>query len=154
MNRRRLLLLLVLLPVAVPLLAPSKDPEPARVIFKGQVIALADASEKFGATLDRDAAPYWLALETKEGRLYPLFKDPGSRMFFKDKNLLKKPVELTGRVWKESSMLQVLSVRTVRAGKLHEPHYWCDICKIKRFEPNACDCCGAPLEFREEPVTK
>ena len=89
-----------------------------------------------------------------DGKIYPLVKDPGSRMFFKDKQLLNRPMRLSGRLMGESKMLQVLSVRSVVNGKLHEPYYWCDICKIKRFEPNACDCCGAPLEFREEPVGK
>jgi hypothetical protein len=115
---------------------------------------MAEALEKSGVKLDPDAAPYWLALQTKDGKQYPLLKDPGARMFFKDKQMQKQPVRLTGRVLKDSQMLQVFSVRTVRDGKLHEPYYWCDICKIKRFEPNACDCCGAPLEFREEPLTK
>ena len=87
-----------------------------------------------------------------DGKVYPLVKDPGSRMFFKDPQLLNRPVKITGRLLGEAKLLQVLSVRSVVKGQLHEPYYWCDVCKIKRFEPNACDCCGADLEFREEPV--
>jgi|ERR1051326_2800704 hypothetical protein len=153
---RRASLLLVLLVAAAPWLAfavfaePDKKPSE----FAGKVVPLADLLDKSDVKLDKDAAAYWLALKADDGKVYPLVKDPGSRMFFKDRQLLNRAVRLTGRLVGNANMLQVLSVRTVVNGKLHEPYYWCDICKIKRFEPNACDCCGAPLEFREEAVEK
>lgn len=158
MCSRRIGILLALLPAIGALITPlslhSKDPAPEHQTYSGKVISLASAADLQGAALDKDAAPHWLALETKDGRLYPLFKDAGARMFFKDKKMLDRPVQLTGRMLKGSPILQVFSVRTVIENKLHEPYYWCDVCKIKRFEPNACDCCGDPLEFREEPISK
>ena len=156
MNRRRTCLFLALIIAVLPWLVAGfvSGEEKKAKEYSGKVVPLTDALDKLGAKLDKDAAPYWLALASDDGQYYPLVKDPGSRMFFKDKQLLNRPMRLTGRVVGETKMLQVLSVRSVVAGKLREPHYWCDICKIKRFEPNACDCCGAPLEFREEPVAK
>lgn len=129
---------------------PKKEPK----VFAGKVVPLAEALDKFGAKLDKDAASYWLALVADDGQVYPLIKDSGSRMFFMDKHLFNRPMRLTGRLFGETKMLQVLSVRSVVNGKLHEPYYWCDVCKIKRFEPGACECCGAQREFREEPVDK
>src|SRR5205085_8542780 len=127
--------------------------EPAKTKeFAGKVVTLAERLEKDGVKLDRDAAT--LALAGDDGHVYPLVKDAGSRMFFKDKQLLNRPMRLSGRLVADGKMLQVLAVRSVVNGKLNEPYYWCDICKIQRFEPNDCDCCGAPLEFREEPVAK
>ena len=35
-------------------------------------------------------------------------------------------------------------------GELHDIYYWCDICSIRRAEKNLCECCGAPMELREE----
>ena len=154
---RRCALIFVLAIAATPLLlAPfaGSAPETPQQELSGKVVPLAEALEKAGAKLDKDAAPYWLSLVTEDGKAYPLVKDSGSRMFFKDKQLLNRPVQLTGRLVSDPKMLQVLSVRTVVNGKMHEPYYWCDICKIKRFEPGLCDCCNAPLEFREEPVSK
>jgi hypothetical protein len=132
----------------------AAEPATERQLLSGKVVSLAEVFERLDAPMDKDAAPYWLALETKEGRRYPLLKDAGARMFFKDKSLLNQTVEITGRFLKGTEVLQVFSVRTIRAGKRMEPYYWCDICKIKRFEPNLCDCCRAPLEFREDPATK
>jgi hypothetical protein len=154
---RRAALILALAIASIPfLIAPfaGSAPDAAPQEFSGKVVPLSEQLEKLGAKLDKDAAPYWIALVTEDGKTYPLIKDAGSRMFFKDKQMLNRPVQLTGRVVGDAKMLQVLSVRTVVNGKLHEPYYWCDICKIKRFEPGLCDCCNAPLEFREEPVTK
>jgi len=96
------------------------------------------------------AAKDALALATDDGKLYPLVKDRGSMMLFKDSKLLNRPMRLTGRV--VDGRLQVVNVHSVLKGKVHEVYYWCEVCQIKRFEPGACDCCGAALEFRETPV--
>src|SRR5262245_48452308 len=150
---RRLLILLVFALIVAPIiLLPHTSAQPKNAEFAGKVVPLADSLDKLGAKLDKDAAPFWLALVTDDGKVYPLIKDSGSRMFFKDKQLSNRPMKITGRLLGEPRMLQVLSVRSVVNGRVHEPYYWCDICKIKRFEPNACDCCQADLEFREDPV--
>ncbi len=150
---RRFIILLVFAIILAPLFLALHSPaEPKNEEFSGKVIALAEPLAKDSVKLDKDAAPFWLALITDDGKTYPLIKDPGSRMFFKDKQLLNRPMKITGRLVTDAKLLQVLSVRSVLKGQLHVPYYWCDVCKIKRFEPNDCDCCGAPLEFREEPV--
>ena len=156
MSSRRRCLLFALLAASLPWLVAgfvaSEEPKQNNKEYAGKVVPLTDLLEKDGVKLDKDAGS--LALAGDDGHVYPLVKDAGSRMFFKDKQLLNRPMRLTGRLVADGKMLQVLQVRSVVNGKLHEPYYWCDICKIKRFEPNNCDCCGAPLEFREEPVAK
>jgi hypothetical protein len=123
--------------------------------FKGKVVRLASLVEKLGSRLDPDAAQQWLALATDDGKLYPLIKDDGSRMFFKDDRLLNRSVRLTGRFLPGSQLLQVLEVHSYNSkGELCEVYYWCDICSIKRFENKKCDCCGGPMELREMPVAK
>src|SRR5262249_59325854 len=95
---RRCALILVLAIAATPLLlAPfaGSAPETPQQELSGKVVPLAEALEKAGAKLDKDAAPYWLALVAEDGKAYPLVKDAGSRMFFKDKQLLNRPVQLT-----------------------------------------------------------
>ena len=75
-------------------------------------------------------------------------------MFFKDGKLLNRPMRLTGRLLPGSQLLQVVEVHSYLDGQLHEVYYWCDVCSIKRFEKKKCDCCGGPMELREEPVKK
>jgi hypothetical protein len=134
---------------------PQKSAEPAKTeYFKGKVIPLSDLVAKFGSKLDPEATPHWLALEAEDGTIYPLVEDDGARMFFKDIRLLKRPMRLTGRVLPKSQLLQVVAVNSYRDGKLHLVYYWCDVCSIKRFENKQCDCCGGPMQLREEPVTE
>jgi hypothetical protein len=128
--------------------------KPKTEYFKGKVVPLAGLVEKAGTKLDADAAPYWLALVSDDCKIYPLIKDDGSRMIFKDKTLLDRPMRLTGKLLPDSQLLQVVEVHSYHQGQLHEVYYWCDICTIKRFEKKICDCCGGPMELREVPVTK
>jgi hypothetical protein len=140
----------LLVAVATP---PVPSPKEANVTLEGKVVPVSEALKADGALLDRDAEPAWLALSQADGKLIPLVKDAGSRMFFKDKQLLNRSMRLTGRRVGNGAFFQVVSVRSVIKGKVHEPYYWCDICAIKRSEPNDCDCCGAPLEFREQMIS-
>jgi len=123
-----------------------------RPYYKGKVVPLADLVAGAGGQLDRDAAPYWLALVAEGGKGYPLVKDSGSRLFFKDKALLNRPMRLTGRLLPNSQLLQVLAVHSYVKGQLHEVYYWCDVCSIRRGEKEQCECCGGPMTLREEPV--
>lgn len=122
--------------------------------FKGKVVPLAGVLEKGGAKLDPDAAAHWLALVGDDGKIYPLIKDDGSRMFFLDPRLLNRPMRLTGRLMPDTHLLQVLVVHSELKGQLHEVYYWCDICVIRRNEKRICECCGGPMELREEPVKR
>jgi hypothetical protein len=125
--------------------------------FQGKVVPLADVLKKQGIELDPDAGKQWLALQTDDGKTYPLVKDAGARMFFRDPLLLNRPMRLRGRLVGDSSLLQVLQVDSLKDGKPHEVYYWCDICTIKRHfldEKGICDCCGGPMELREVAVEK
>jgi hypothetical protein len=142
LSARRLALGLACLIGLAPLLAagPKGGDKPAD--FTGKVVSLADLVARSGGKLDADAAPHWLAL----------VKDDGSRLFFKDKALLNRPMRLTGRLVPGSQLLRVNAVKSIHKGALHEVYYWCEICSIKRGEKNLCECCGGPMELREEPL--
>jgi hypothetical protein len=122
--------------------------------YQGKVVPLADLVARAGSRLDPDAAPHWLALVGDDGKVYPLVKDSGSRLFFKDPALLKRPMRLTGRCLPGCQLLRVTAVHSIIKGRLHEVYYWCDICSIRRGEKNLCECCGGPMELHEDPVPK
>ena len=151
---RRLALLCMLAASLLPmLLARSGAQTPFKThYYKGKVVPLAALLQKQGVKLDQDAAPSWLALVTDDGKIYPLVKDDGSRMYFKDARLQGRPMRLTGRLVPGSELLQVVNVHSYKDGKLHEVFYWCDICSIRGYELHKCDCCGGPMALREEPV--
>ncbi len=133
----------------------ADDKDAKTIQLDGKVVPLAGVLEKFGSRLDAEAAPHWLALVTDNGKVYPLIKDDGSRLFFADPHLQNRSMRVTGRLFQDTHLLQVLSVNSVKNGQLFEIYYWCDICSIRRNELlKKCDCCGGPMELREEPVKK
>ena len=142
---------LALSPILWAVGAPTKA-APKTEDIDGKVVALASVLAKLGPKLDPDAAPQWLALVADDGKVYPLIKDDGSRMFFKDERLLNRPMRLTARLIPEVQMLQVIQVHSRIKGELHEVYYWCDICTIRGYEAGICDCCGGPMELRETPA--
>ncbi len=147
---RRTLLLLGLAALTLPIWAAERESKIETLT--GKVVSLAEELDKAGTKLDPDAAPFWLALRTESGKLYPLVKDSGSRLFFNDKALLNRPMRLTGRFISGSTLFRVTSVNSLQKGELYEIYYWCDICSIKRGEKMICECCGGPMELKEEPV--
>ena len=151
----RIAILLMIIASSTPLwFALAQEPaDKSLQFFKGKVLPLADVLAKQGVKLDADAAPYGRALVTDDGKVYPLVKDPASRMFFQDKELLNRPMRLTGKLIAGSTLLQVINVHSYKEGKLHEVYYWCDICTIRRYEGGACECCGGPMERRETVVS-
>jgi hypothetical protein len=139
-----------------PLLAAPPRPTAQRgelEHFDGKVQPLADVVSRASGKLDADAAAS-LVLVADDGKVYSLIKDNGSRLFFKDPALLRRPVRLTGRLLPGSQILEVRSAHSYVKGQLCEIYYWCDVCSIKRREKNICECCGGPMELHEDPVKK
>lgn len=152
MNQPRVLLLAALALAALPLLRSAAAPPEKPSVFTGKVVPIKALIEKSGGKLDRDAEPFMVALIV-DGRAYPIVKDDGGRRFFKDERLLNKEYRIAGRLV-GGTLLQVISVQSIKEGKLHDIYYWCDICSIRRGEKNLCECCGGPMELREELIEK
>jgi hypothetical protein len=150
--RLRTGLVIAVVVALTPFLFAAAPKDAKTETFTGKVVRLDKLLEKSGVKLDPDAAPVSLALVTDDGKVYPLVKDDGARMFFKDARLLDRPMRLSGRVHAAGGMLQVTTVQSIIKGVPHEVYYWCDICSIRRNEKQLCDCCGAPMELREEKL--
>lgn len=119
--------------------------------FQGKVVPLAALLKQKGISLDDDALPSALALQTDDGKIYPLIKNDGSRMFFKDKTLQGRSVRLMGRL--AVGMLDVGEVFTLVKGKPHQVYYWCENCSLAYSEPGTCLCCGEPVKLKEVEVS-
>jgi hypothetical protein len=92
-----------------------------------------------------------MALVRDDGTFLVLVKNDGSRMFFKDKRLLDRPMRLTGRVV-AGQMLHVTDVHSIVKGKLHDIYYWCEKCQLRFTEAGKCICCGSETVLTEEPL--
>lgn len=107
--------------------------------------------EYFTGTVVKVPEKRLLALQVQgQEKLLPILNEDNGRMFYSDPALLQRPMRLTAR--REQDALRVFQVHSLIKGELHEVYYWCDICTIKRHEQKDCECCGAPMERREEKV--
>lgn len=115
---------------------------------RGKVFPLSEVlARRFEIESDAEAAQT-LVLETAGGELYTLVKERRSRGFWNDASLRGIEVELPGRLFKKTSVLQVIRVYTFKDGKKYEFDYWCDICAIPMYEPKECECCQGPTRSR------
>ncbi len=154
---KRVLLGVALLFAATPFLVADTEAnlKPGKKQqFEGKVVPLAKLLKKIGSNLDPEASPHWLALITDDGKVYPIVRDDGGRMFFNDPKVQDRPMKVTGRLLGDTHLLQVLSVLSYKNGKLHDIYYWCDICAIRRNWAGECECCGGKMFLKEVPVRK
>jgi hypothetical protein len=115
---------------------------------RGKVLPLSEVlARKFQIESDAEAAQT-LVLETAAGELFTLVKERRSRGFWNDAKLRGIEVELPGRLFKQTSVLQVIRVYTFQDGKKYEFDYWCDVCAIPMYEPKECECCQGPTRSR------
>jgi hypothetical protein len=136
--------------VSKPEAAPSKYVTES---LRGRVVWLAEAMKRrHGVETDADACEWLVALETPQGKLYPIVKDFRGRGFRLDPRLRGVDMELLVRRYEGSPLIQVIRVCTFKAGKKYELDYWCDVCAIPMYELKECECCQGPIRIRERLV--
>lgn len=133
--------------------APKAQPPADEIKLVGNVTPLAGVLTKQKIKLDADAKQ-GLALVTADGKIYPLVKNEGSRLFYLDDRLLDRPMQLTGRFVPGSQMLLVRETHSIKEGVLCEVYYWCEKCQLRFPHAGPCICCGMETELWEVPVKK
>lgn len=120
----------------------------------GRVVWAAEAlSRLHGIKSVPEAAQRVLALETRDGQLFPFVEDKRGRSFRLDKRLRGIDVELLVRQYRGVPFVQVIQVFAIKKDGKYELDYWCEICAIAMFELKPCDCCQAEIELRARKVT-
>ena len=123
------------------------------VSLRGQVVWTAESLKRqFGIRTVADARENSLALETDDGRLYPIVEDAQGHAFRSDERLRERDVELFARSYPSTGMIQVVRLYFVKPEGKFLVDYWCDVCSISMTEMGACSCCQAPNRLRERLV--
>jgi hypothetical protein len=121
--------------------------------LRGRVVWLSDALQRqFGIRSVPEARERVLALETAEGRVFPIAEDLRGRGFRRDERLREIPVELLVRQYEGSPVIQVIRLFALREDGKYELDYWCEVCAIAQFERKPCGCCQAMIELRSRKV--
>jgi hypothetical protein len=119
--------------------------EPAttnRVVeLKGRVLPILDSTN--------------LQFRIEAGPTYKLLPTRDARALFADTNLHAKVLIVNGRIHPKESVLEVIgNLHTVRAGKVYELYYYCDICSIETSFPGPCLCCREDMVLLEREKKK
>jgi hypothetical protein len=133
--------------------APSPaTPGSHELVLRGHAVCLDEAGALHASGKECPDAPAggW-ALRTGDGTLHRLSsRDPRVRMLT---DVRVRSRELQIRAWREDDGdLAIVNLHSIIDGRLHEPHYYCDVCAIRGHTPGPCWCCQAPFEFREPAV--
>ena len=123
--------------------------------LRGQVVWLADALERrFNVKTVPEVKEHVLALETKEGRVFPIVEDLRGHSFRTDERLRVMPVELLVRRYRGSSLVQVIRIYEIKDDAKYLVDYWCDVCSIVMFETGPCECCQDHNRLRKRLLDK
>lgn len=124
---------------------------PEEVVLRGRAVCLDDGGEPSGTGAEcPDEPPGGWALRGEAGALHPLSADDALVAMLTDERVRSRELQVTA--WREDGGLALVHLRTVIDGRLHDPHYYCDVCAIRAHTPGLCWCCRAPFEFREPPL--
>lgn len=87
--------------------------------------------------------------KTNDGKVYPLFRSITGEAIFTDEYVRKQELQVTGRLHADTGAFEVITIHSVKDGKLHEIYYWCETCRIRSTAPGPCWCCFQPFELKE-----
>ncbi|HXG49704.1 MAG TPA: hypothetical protein VNO52_18945 [Methylomirabilota bacterium] len=121
------------------------------VQLRGRMVCLIEELHRLhGAELPARHEHHY-GFKTEDGRLFTLLRGTYSEALFADARLREKDLLLKARLFPGTQILEVLRIRSVRAGVVQDLYYYCDICAIRSVAPGVCDCCQAPMELVEKP---
>jgi hypothetical protein len=139
---------------------PPQGPAPRPVEVRGQLVCLAEELRDAHRAAVPPVHDHVLALKAEaapgpaaEGpRYYALLRTSQSQALFADERFKGRTLILTGRVFPGTSHLEVSRFQWLKDGKVHDVHYWCEVCSIRGVDPGPCACCQGAVELREAPA--
>lgn len=123
------------------------------VQVRGRVVCLAEEMQRtHGALLPTSHEHMW-GFKAQDGTCYTLLRSKFSEAIFLDERLREKELVLKAKLFPQSLVLEVATIRSLRDGKVQDLYYYCNVCAIKAVSPEPCACCQGPMELREGPLS-
>ena len=117
-------------------------------VVRGRVVCLdprgrEDAVACSGATTN-------FGLVSADGKRYKFLPSDSSTAMFGDSRVRQRELQITAKLLPDDK-LEIVTVQSIRDGKLYDIYYYCELCNITAYAPGPCVCCRQELEFRETP---
>jgi len=148
-----LLLISALSPVAPAQEKAKAGEEPRQVMLRGRVVCITEEFQRlYQAEADCDRRGHVYGLKTAEGKLYSFLPTDMAAAIYDDQRFRERELQVTARLFPQTSFIEVIKLQSVRAGKVYDLYYYCEVCNIATHKPGPCVCCHEPVEFRETPA--
>lgn len=112
------------------------------VILRGRVKCLAPACDTDSGRVEFTATT---------GQLYTFVEGDELALIFQDPRVRSRELQISARLHAKER-LEIIKVKSVVNGRLHDLYYFCEVCNITAYAPGPCPCCRNELEFFEKPL--
>ena len=137
---------------ASPLAGMEKYKELVKIQVKGRVVCLHETLNKAYGMNMPTGHQHVYGFKTEEGKLYLFLKNNMSAAVFEDKRVRDRDLIISAWLFPKSNILDIVSMKSVKEGEVHDLYYYCVICAIRTAVPGPCMCCQDDVEFVEKPL--
>jgi len=124
----------------------------AKIQIKGRVVCLHEAmNKKFGMNIPTGHEHVY-GFQTEDGKFYLTLKNNLSAAVYDDERVRDRDLILSAWLFPESNIIDIVSMKSVKDGVIHDLYYYCVICAIRTAVPGPCMCCQDDVEFVEKPL--
>jgi len=130
--------------------SPEASGEPRTELLRGRIICLSEEyKQKFQVRADCANRGHVWVLKSSDGKVNPILPTDSAAAIILDEKIRSRDLQVTARVFPETSFAEVIKLQSLRDGKLYNLFYFCEVCNIRTHKPGPCDCCQQPVKFRE-----
>lgn len=135
-----------------PLAGMEKYRDLVKIQIKGRVVCLHETLNKaYGMNMPTNHQHVY-GFKTEEGKLYLFLKNNLSAAVYDDERVRDRDLILSAWLFPKSNILDIVSIKSVKDGTVHDLYYYCVICAIRTAVPGPCMCCQDDVEFVEQPL--
>ena len=98
-----------------------------------------------------DTASGRFEFATTAGQHYTFLEGDELALIFRDPRVRSRELQITARLHAKDR-LEIIKVKSVVNGRLHDLYYFCEVCNITAYAPGPCPCCRNELQFFEKPL--
>ncbi len=121
------------------------------VLVRGHIVCLNWTGRSSDSEQDCSELPHLFGLQTSDGKLFRFLPTDSATAMFEDSRVRAQQLQISTRLYPENQ-LEIIKVYAVKAGKLYDIYYYCEVCSITAYAPGPCPCCRQEMELREEAV--
>jgi hypothetical protein len=123
-----------------------------KVEVSGHVVCLHEELHKKHGMNMPTGHKHVYGFKASDNKLYLLLENNLSGAIFQDQRVRDRELILAAWLFPDSNILDVISIKSIKEGKVYDLYYYCVICAIRSATPGPCMCCQDDVEFVEKPL--